>query len=120
MLTFSSWLYILVKLSRFNNTSIQTSNFRIFGLWFGSPIEAWAAQNVIKNYFKTNSLPPPDIGVYRHAVKNKRVIDWDDYFSNVRSEAKEESKLRYKNWVKSEMGKKRLRKGRYKFRETFR
>lgn len=93
---------------------------RIFGLWFGSPIEAWAAQNVIKNYFKTNSLPPPDIGVYRHAVKNKRVIDWDDYFSNVRSEAKEESKLRYKNWVKSEMGKKRLRKGRYKFRETFR
>ena len=86
-------------------------------MWYSSPVEAWAAQTTIKAHFKSNCLPEPEIGMFRHKSKNKSVLDWDTYFSEIRKTKKEEDKLRYKNFVKQEMGNRRMRQGRYKFKQ---
>ena len=77
-------------------------------------MEAWAAQTTIREYFKSNCLPEPELGMFRHKSRSKSVLDWNAYFSDIRREKKEEGKLRYKNYMKQEMGKKRIRMGRLK------
>ena len=86
-------------------------------MWYSSPVEAWAAQTTIKEYFRSNCLPHPEIGMFRHKSRTKSVLDWNAYFSEIRRTKKEESQLRYKNYVKQEMGKKRIKQGRYKFKQ---
>ena len=80
-------------------------------------MEAWAAESIIKEHFKSNCLPEPEMGMFRHKSRTKSVMNWNAYFSEIRRTKKEEEKLRYKNFVKQEMGKKRIRKGRYKFKQ---
>ena len=86
-------------------------------MWFSSPVEAWAAQSAIKAHFKSNCLPEPEVGMFRHKSRSKSVVDWDGYFSEIRKTKREEEKLRYKNLVKQEMGKRRFKQGRYKFKQ---
>ena len=86
-------------------------------MWYCSPVEAWAAQSTIKEYFRSNCLPEPELGMFRHRSNRKSALDWNGYFSEIRREKKEEDQLRYRNFVKQEMGKKRIRQGRYKFKQ---
>ena len=48
--------------------------------------------------------------------RKKSVVDWDGYFSEMRKEKREEREINYKNFVKKEMGQKRSKMGRVKWK----
>ena len=56
------------------------------------------------------------MGVFRHQSASRSVLDWDSYFRDIRNERREAERQSYRDFVKREMGKKRRRQGRYKFK----